>query len=65
MKKILTLVAVACITITATAQTFNIQTGNVKTTVAAADAGEMTYSDGGQTLTVCGKAFSVSDIDKM
>ncbi len=65
MKKILTLVAVACMTITATAQTFNIQTGNVKTTVAAADAGEMTYSDGGQTLTVCGKAFSVSDIDKM
>ena len=65
MKQILTLVAVACMTITATAQTFNIQTGNVKTTVAAADAGEMTYSDGGQTLTVCGKAFSVSDIDKM
>lgn len=65
MKHILTLVAVACMAITATAQTFNIQTGNVKTTVAAADAGEMTYSDGGQTLTVCGKAFSVSDIDKM
>ena len=65
MKKILTLVAVACMAITATAQTFNIQTGIVRTVVAAADAGEMTYSDGGKTLTVCGKSFSVSDISRM
>ena len=66
MKRIFfSIIALTALALTATSQTLNIKTGNVTTIVDASQAGDMTYSDGGQTLTVCEKAFSVSDIDQI
>ena len=53
---------VACLA--AKAQTMNIVTGNVVTAVAAS-AEEMTYTEYGTLLTVGGKTFAVSDIDRI
>ncbi len=64
MKKIATLLAVLLVSLTATAQTLNIQTGQVTWLFPAAQAGEMTWTDG-QTLTVMNKTFNVSDITAM
>lgn len=61
MKKTLLTLMAALAAVAATAQTMNINKGNVTYAVAAADAGDMTYS-GGTTLTVCGKAFNLNDI---
>ena len=47
-----------------TAQTLNVQVGQVKYLFPAAQAGLMTYSDG-STLTIMGKVFSLDDIDSM
>ena len=64
MKKIATLLAVLLVSLTATAQTLNIQTGQVTWQFPAAQTGDMTWTDG-QTLTVMGKTFNVSDITAM
>ena len=64
MKTILSIIAALVLTIAAQAQTMNVVVGNVTYTVPAAQAGDMIYTDG-TTLTVLGKAFSVSDIDKI
>ena len=47
------------------AQTVNVVTGSVTTKYTAEQADEMVYSDGGATLTIGGKAFSVSDISQI
>jgi hypothetical protein len=64
MKKIATLLAVLLVSLTATAQTLNIQTGQVTWQFPAAQTGDMTWTDG-QTLTVMNKTFNVSDITAM
>lgn len=48
---------------TLAAQTLNIHTGKVKTAVTASEE-QMTF-DSGETLTVLGKAFAISDIDSI
>lgn len=66
MKK--TVIAVAmlcgCVVIDAYAQTLHVVTGNVDYAFPSSQAGEMTYQNG-ETLTVMGKTFSLSDIGKM
>lgn len=64
MKKIMTIIAVLLTTLAATAQTLNIQIGSVTYQFPAASAGDMTYTDG-TTLTIMGKAFTLSDITAM
>ena len=56
--------AVVWITLVATAQTLNVKVGNVTYQFPAAQTGDMTYS-GGKTLTIMGKAFTISDISSM
>ena len=46
------------------AQTLNIRVGSVTYQFPAAQTGEMTYNDG-QTLTVMGKTFTLSQVDEM
>lgn len=46
------------------AQTLNVVTGNITYAFPAAQTGNMTYQ-GGETLTVMGKTFSVADITRM
>ena len=64
MKKIQTLLAVLLLTIASTAQTLNVTVGGVTYLFPASEAGDMTYTDG-TTLTVMGKAFTLSDISSM
>lgn len=49
---------------TVDAQTLNVVTGNVTYAFPSAETGTMTYQNG-ETLTVMGKTFSISDITKM
>ncbi len=49
---------------TASAQTINVHTGSVNT-MFAATADDMTFTDGGTSLTIQGKIFSVADIDSI
>ncbi len=65
MKKILTSVIMASSALLgAEAQTLNVTTGSVTYAFPADQMGNATYQSG-ETLTVMGKTFSVSDIDKM
>lgn len=64
MKKIYALTTALLLTIAATAQTLNVKVGNVTYQFPASQAGEMTYTDG-TTLTIMGKAFTISDISNM
>jgi len=62
-KSICVLCAVFC-TLSISAQTLNIQVGNVTYLFPAAQAGAMPY-DNGSTLTVMNKAFALSEISSM
>ena len=64
MKKIYSLLAVLLLTIAATAQTLNVQVGNVTYQFPSADTGDMTFTDG-TTLTIMNKEFTISDITGM
>ncbi len=65
MKKILTSVIMASSSLLGTeAQTLNVTTGSVTYAFPADQMGNATYQSG-ETLTVMGKTFNVSDIDKM
>lgn len=65
MKKILTSVIMASSALLgAEAQTLNVTTGSVTYAFPADQMGNATYQSG-ETLTVMGKIFNVSDIDKM
>jgi hypothetical protein len=55
------MIAVMLTSIGTTAQTLKVQQGSV-TYAFAANSDEMTYTDNGQTLTIQGKSFSVTDI---
>lgn len=46
-------------------QTLSVSTGAVTCVFNAAEAGQMSYADGGTTLTIGGRAFSVSEIDSI
>lgn len=58
-----TLYSVLC-TLSLTAQTLNIQVGNVTYQFPAAEAGSMPFA-GGSTLTVMGKTFALSEVSRM
>ena len=66
MKRLYAIMAAMLLTAATTlAQTLNLTTGNVTYQFPAAETGDMTYSNGGQTLTVMGRAFAMSDITSM
>ncbi len=64
MKKVYVFLMALMLTIAATAQTLNVKVGSVVYQFPASQAGDMTYSDG-TTLTIMGKAFTLSDISSM
>lgn len=64
MKKIYAFLTALVLTIAATGQTLNVRVGNVTYLFPAAQAGEMTYTDG-TTVTIMGKTFTLADIDAM
>ncbi|MBQ9296777.1 MAG: carbohydrate-binding domain-containing protein [Paludibacteraceae bacterium] len=67
MKRIFTLTFVLCTLYFVTlsfSQTLNVQVGNVTYQFPASQAGVMPFSDG-TTLTAMGKAFTLSEVDKM
>lgn len=51
-------------TLTAEAQTLNVRVGDVLYQFPSADTGDMTYN-GGTTLTIMGKTFTISDITSL
>ena len=61
MKQIYALIAATMLTISAWAQTLNVNVGNVTYQFPASQTGDMTYADG-TTLTIMGKVFTISDI---
>lgn len=63
-KTIITAITALIITLTATAQTLNVVTGNVTYQFPAAQTGDMTYTEG-TTITVMGKVFNISDITSL
>ena len=64
MKRLYTLMAVAIVASGLTAQTLNVQVGNVTYQFPASQAGVMPFSDG-TTLTVMNKAFTLSEVSNM
>lgn len=60
-----TFVAALILTIAAGAQTLSVGTGNVSYQFPASQTGEMTYTDGGQTLNVMGRTFSLANVSEM
>lgn len=66
MKKVLGMILASAMTatMTATAQTLNVEVGNVTYAVPAEQAGDMTWN-GGTSLTVMGKTINASDITRM
>ena len=61
MKKLYSLLAALVLTIAAGAQTLNVVMGNITYQFPASQTNEMTFSDG-ETLTIMGKTFTLSDI---
>ena len=65
MKRIFTFLMIAVfIAFGAEAQTLNVVTDNITYAFPASQTGSMTYQDG-ETLTIMGKTFAISDISKM
>ena len=64
MKRTLLYIIALVLTIAASGQTLNVKVGNVTYQFPAAQTGEMTYADG-ETVTIMGKTFSLSDIGEM
>jgi hypothetical protein len=64
MKKLYSILIGLVLSIVAQAQTLNVVADNVTYQFPASQAGDMNYN-GGTTLSVMGKTFSVSDISKM
>ena len=64
MKKLYSLLTALVLTIAAGAQTLNVTLGSVTYQFPASQTGEMPYADG-QTLTIMGKTFTLSDITSM
>lgn len=64
MKKIIFILAATLLATLAYAQTLNVVVDNVTYQFPASQTGEMFYTEG-TTLTIMGKAFTISDIDQM
>ena len=65
MKQYLLLLALAGTTLTAAAQTLRIEQGSVTTAFDALTLGESNFAAGGTTLTLGGKTYDISTIDRM
>lgn len=65
MKQYLLLLALAGTTMTAAAQTLRIEQGSVTTAFDALTLGESNFAAGGTTLTLGGKTYDISTIDRM
>lgn len=65
MKQLLLLLALAGTTLTTAAQTLRIEQGSVTTAFDASTLGESNFATGGTTLTIGGKTYDVSTIDRM
>lgn len=64
MKRTLLYIIALVLTIAASGQTLNVKVGSVTYQFPAAQTGEMTYADG-ETVTIMGKTFLLSDIGEM
>lgn len=64
MKKVYAILMALALTLVAGAQTLNVRVGSVTYQFPSAQTGEMIYTDG-QTLSVQGKIFNLSEIDAM
>ena len=64
MKKVLSFIVALTAAMSAVAQTLNVQVGEVTYQIPAAQAGEMLYQ-GGSTLTILDKVYTIADIDRM
>jgi len=64
MKKLSAMTAAIVMTLAATAQTLNVNVGNVSYQFPASETGQMTFA-GGTTLTVMDNAFTLTDIDSI
>lgn len=64
MKKVYAILMALALTLVAGAQTLNVRVGSVIYQFPSAQTGEMNYTDG-QTLSVQGKIFNLSEIDEM
>lgn len=64
MKKVYAILMALALTLVAGAQTLNVRVGSVTYQFSSAQTGEMNYTDG-QTLSVQGKIFNLSEIDGM
>lgn len=64
MKKLTTIIAALVFTIVAGAQTLNVQVGSVTYQFPASQCGDMIYQ-GGTTLTILNKVFTLNDISGM
>ncbi len=65
MKQYLLFIAMVGTALTSAAQTLRVEQGNVATLFDATTLGEVPFSAGGKTLTLGGKAYDVSTIDRM
>jgi hypothetical protein len=65
MKQYLLLLALAGTTLTASAQTLRVEQGSVTTAFDATTLGESSFASGGTTLTLGGKTYDISTIDRM
>jgi hypothetical protein len=65
MKQLLLLLALAGTTLTTAAQTLRIEQGSVTTAFDTSTLGESNFAAGGTTLTIGGKTYDVSTIDRM
>jgi hypothetical protein len=64
MKKKLLATVVAMASMAMSAQTLNVEVGSVTFQIPAEQAGEMTF-EGGQTVNIMGKDYTLADIEKM
>ncbi|MGM9692666.1 MAG: carbohydrate-binding domain-containing protein [Alloprevotella sp.] len=66
MKKIFSAIALfCCLALTASAQQLRVHQGTVTYVYPASLLESMTYSNGGQTLTILGRSFSTAEIDSI
>lgn len=65
MKQYFLFIAMVGTALTSAAQTLRVEQGNISTLFDATTLGEAPFSAGGKTLTLGGKAYDVSTIDRM
>lgn len=65
MRHILTTITLSLAFTAIQAQTLNVVTGSVTTQFPATQTGDMTYTEGGKQLTICGKTYDVGNIDEI